>query len=124
MQLKAELHNILIYSKGQFFAQHQDTEKLDKMIATLVMVLPSPHIGGALVVEHYGNSKQFKSENINNDDIKLFAFYSDCRHEVTKILDGYRVVVTYNLTVNSCITSKDADKIEIAKMLSMILRRQ
>lgn len=108
IRLKPNLHNILIYSKDQFFAKHQDTEKLDGMVATLVMVLPSPHIGGALVVEHYGEKKEFRSENISSENIKFIAFYSDCYHEVQKVLDGYRVVVTYNLVVEPDVNGDSA----------------
>lgn len=99
--LKPYLHNILVYSKGQFFVEHQDTEKLNGMLATLVIVLPSPHIGGALKIKHYGEEVECKSENINATDIKFIAFYSDCQHEVERIVDGYRVVATYNLIAES-----------------------
>lgn len=44
--LRPHLHNLLIYGPGQFFKPHQDSEKLDGMVATLVIILPSPHIGG------------------------------------------------------------------------------
>lgn len=109
INLKAHLHNILIYSKDQFFAKHQDTEKLDGMVATLVMVLPSPHIGGGLTIEHYGDKVKCRSENINNTDIKLIVFYSDCPHHVEKVIDGYRVVATYNLVSEpfSCSTPEN-----------------
>jgi hypothetical protein len=40
-RLKAELHNLLIYSPGQFFVTHQDSEKADDMIGTLVVSLPA-----------------------------------------------------------------------------------
>src|SRR5205823_5132833 len=43
--LTSHLHNLLIYGPGQFFKTHQDSEKLDGMVATLVIILPSPHIG-------------------------------------------------------------------------------
>lgn len=32
--LRAELHSMLVYEPGQFFAPHQDSEKHDAMIAT------------------------------------------------------------------------------------------
>ena len=51
-RLKATLHNMLIYGPGQFFLPHQDSEKTDHMIGTLVVVLPSIFTGGAIVVEH------------------------------------------------------------------------
>lgn len=111
--LEAHLHNILLYSKNQFFAKHQDTEKLDGMLATLIMVLPSPHIGGTLTIKHQGREVKCKSENINSTDVKFIAFYSDCQHKVQKIVDGYRVVATYNLIAKSTsiITAKERNAI-------------
>lgn len=50
-KLRAELHNLLLYGPGQFFAPHQDSEKADGMIGSLVVLLPSDSKGGALVVE-------------------------------------------------------------------------
>jgi hypothetical protein len=40
-QLEAEFHSMLVYAPGQFFAPHQDSEKVDAMIGTLVVTLPS-----------------------------------------------------------------------------------
>lgn len=42
-RLSAELHSMLVYGKGQFFLPHQDSEKDDDMVATLVLTLPSKH---------------------------------------------------------------------------------
>jgi hypothetical protein len=50
-ELTAELHSMLVYAPGQFFAPHQDSEKADAMIGTLVVTLPSASKGGVLVVE-------------------------------------------------------------------------
>jgi hypothetical protein len=44
--LTAHLHNLLIYGPGQFFAPHQDSEKIPGMIATLTVILPSPMTAG------------------------------------------------------------------------------
>src|SRR5229473_7627546 len=52
--LRAELHAMLVYGKGQFFLPHQDSEKDDAMVGTLVVSLPSAHTGGELIVEHSG----------------------------------------------------------------------
>ena len=40
-KLRAELHAMLVYGKGQFFLPHQDSEKDDAMVGTLVVTLPS-----------------------------------------------------------------------------------
>ena len=98
-KLVPHLHNMLVYEAGQFFRPHQDTEKLDDMVATLVVVLPCPHIGGDLLIRHNKDKHRFVSENLNADCIKCVAFYSDCQHEIEKIKQGTRIVLTYNLVL-------------------------
>jgi hypothetical protein len=53
-RLKAELHNLLVYAPGQFFAPHQDSEKAEDMIGTLAVSLPSRFTGGIMSIEHHG----------------------------------------------------------------------
>ena len=50
-RLRAGPHALLVYGKGQFFLPHQDSEKDDTMIGTLVVSLPSSHTGGELLGE-------------------------------------------------------------------------
>ena len=45
-RLRAGPHALLVYGKGQFLP-HQDSEKDDTMIGTLVVSLPSSHTTGA-----------------------------------------------------------------------------
>ena len=105
--LRAHLHNLLIYNKGQFFKKHQDTEKLDGMVATMVIVLPSAHIGGDLVVYHGDENQTFSSEHLSTDKLKCFAFYADCQHEVQKVTQGNRAVLTFNLVLDSAEKKQD-----------------
>lgn len=93
--LRAELHDFLIYEKGQFFSSHQDSEKCDEMIGTLCLVLPSKFTGGKLLVQQANQKQQFSCPKDTN--ITAIAFYADCRHEVEKVKSGYRVALTYNL---------------------------
>lgn len=99
--LQADLHNMLIYSPGQFFKKHKDSEKSDGMIATMVLVLPYPHIGGNLLINYHDSKYKFISENINEKNIKCLAFYSDCEHEIKKVTDGYRVALTFNIILKN-----------------------
>ncbi len=92
--LTAEFHAMLVYGPGQFFAPHQDSEKADAMIGTLVVSLPSDSQGGALVVRHGGASVTYRSSKTS---LSFVAFYADCRHEVRPVTSGYRVVLIYNL---------------------------
>ncbi len=92
--LRAELHNLLVYGPGQFFATHQDSEKADGMIGTLVVLLPSESKGGALVIQHHDEKVSFRG---SSDRLALVAFYADCHHEVRPVTTGYRAALTYNL---------------------------
>lgn len=98
-QLQADLHNLLIYDEGHFFKAHQDTEKTPNMVATLVVVLPSMHIGGNLLINHDKDKYNFSSEHIETDELKIIAFYSDCIHEIKKVRAGKRIVLTFNLSL-------------------------
>ena len=89
--LKAELHDLLIYAPGQFFLPHQDSEKRDGMVATLVVILPSPHSGGTLVIDHQGEKQRYQSSRAAMDQLTFIAFYADCHHEVRPVKEGYRV---------------------------------
>lgn len=100
-KLKAELHNLLIYEKGDFFKPHQDTEKLDNMVATLVIILPSNHEGGELIINHCGEKKIFQSNDPKLNKLLCIAFYADCYHEVKEITSGHRVSLTYNLILEN-----------------------
>ncbi len=97
--LQARLHNLLVYGPGQFFKPHQDTEKLPGMVATLVLVVPSPHIGGELIVRHGSEQARFASQHLNADTIRWCAFYADCRHEVLPVAEGWRVVLSFDLVL-------------------------
>lgn len=92
--LTAQLHSMLVYERGQFFAPHQDSEKNDEMIGTLVVMLPSRSTGGDLVVTHRNQTVRHSGSATS---LTFIAFYADTRHEVLPIETGYRVVLTYNL---------------------------
>jgi hypothetical protein len=94
--LRAELHNMLVYAPGQFFVTHQDSEKGDDMIGTVVVILPSAFTGGAMVVEHHDERLTFRAAG---GKLTFIAFYADCHHQVRPVTAGYRVALTYNLMV-------------------------
>lgn len=93
-RLRAQLHNLLIYERGQFFAPHRDSEKADDMLGTLAVVLPSRFTGGELVTEHLGEQVTVRG---SARQLTFAAFYADCQHEVRPVRSGYRLALTYNL---------------------------
>ncbi len=97
--LEARPHKLLIYGPGQFFKPHQDTEKHAGMVGTLVLVWPSAHIGGELQVRHADEEVRFASQHLRADAIRWCAFYADCQHEVLPVIEGWRVVLTFDLVV-------------------------
>ncbi|MGH2928721.1 MAG: 2OG-Fe(II) oxygenase, partial [Solirubrobacteraceae bacterium] len=93
-RLEAQLHSMLVYARGQFFLPHQDSEKDDEMVATMVVTLPSQFTGGSLVVSHEGERASYRGSKAA---LSFVAFYADCRHQVKPVTSGHRIVLTYNL---------------------------
>jgi hypothetical protein len=105
-RLRAELHSMLVYGKGQFFLSHQDSEKDDAMVGTLVVSLPSAHTGGELVIDHAGRSNAYRA---SKEELTFVAFYADCHHKVTPVRSGYRVALTFNLLSAAETPAPEAD---------------
>ncbi len=99
-KLESHLYDLLVYEKGSFFLPHRDGEKVDRMVATLVVVLPSEFEGGELVVRHEGR-EEVVDFNGTDDRFKIqfAAFYADCEHEVKPLRSGHRICLIYNLTL-------------------------
>jgi 2-oxoglutarate-Fe(II)-dependent oxygenase superfamily protein len=80
--LQAHLYKLLLYEPGSFFLAHRDGEKLDRMVATLVIALPSAHEGGELVVRHEGREEIVDFGPKSQFQTQFAAFYADCEHEI------------------------------------------
>ena len=50
--VKAELYKLLLYQEGDHFIPHRDTEKTDRMFATMTILLPSQHMVSNLCITH------------------------------------------------------------------------
>ena len=115
--ITAELHKLNVYSthsifmrqqkltrkpgKGSFFNAHIDTPRGEKMFGSLVVVFPTPHEGGALLLRNRGHEWMFDSGRElaaeHQPSIGYVAFFSDVEHEVAPVISGHRVTLTYNL---------------------------
>ena len=99
--LDAQLYKLLIYEKGGFFLPHKDGEKVDRMVATLVVGLPSKHAGGELLVRHAGAESVIRFDDpAQQYALQYAAFYADCEHEVKPLQSGYRLCLVYNLVLS------------------------
>ncbi|MCL2584909.1 MAG: 2OG-Fe(II) oxygenase, partial [Streptosporangiales bacterium] len=107
VELDVDLHSLLVYEPDQFFVKHQDTEKTDDMIGTLVVTLPSAYTGGDLMI---GRGEDWKAYRGSKNALSVVAFYADCQHEVLKLKSGYRITLTYNLMLRGDTSSRaDSD---------------
>lgn len=67
------------------------------MFGTLVVSLPSQHVGGEVVVGHENRSCTFRSSTNSEFGTSFAAWYSDITHEIKPVTSGHRLVLTYNL---------------------------
>ncbi|KAE9267292.1 hypothetical protein PF008_g31390 [Phytophthora fragariae] len=86
--LQCVLYKLLVYGEGGHFVKHQDTEKEDGMIATLVVQLPSSHEGGDLVV-YRGGEVRHRHDFGKADGTSAFlphyaVHYADAEHALEK----------------------------------------
>ena len=116
-ELTAGLHSLLVYEPNQFFLAHQDSEKADSMVGTLVVTLPSSYTGGELVV---GLGEERKAYRGSRAALSLVAFYADCRHEVLKVRSGYRITLTYNLLLHGDTSRPEGDEGTIAELAGLL----
>ncbi|KAL4177241.1 hypothetical protein KRP22_002175 [Phytophthora ramorum] len=99
--LHCVLYKLLVYGEGGHFVKHQDTEKEDGMIATLVVQPPSLHEGGDLVVYRDGEVKHrhdFGKAEGRATYLPHYAVrYADAEHSVEKVTKGYRLALVYSV---------------------------
>ncbi|KAJ9610421.1 hypothetical protein H2200_005198 [Cladophialophora chaetospira] len=65
----SQLYKLLLYEEGAFFKPHQDSEKAPGMFGTLMVCLPSAHLGGDLVLTHAGENWDFKTSTASPYDV-------------------------------------------------------
>ena len=116
-KLTADLHSLLVYEPNQFFLVHQDSEKDDSMVGTLVVTLPSSYAGGELMV---GHNEEWKAYRGSKTALSLVAFYADCRHEVLRVTSGYRITLTYNLLLHGDASRPEGDDGTVAELAGLI----
>ncbi|KAF9038604.1 hypothetical protein BJ165DRAFT_1499142 [Panaeolus papilionaceus] len=105
--IRLQMYKLNIYGPGSFFKAHVDTPRGADMFGSLVIVLPTPHEGGSLIFRHAGQewvidtakavSSASQSSQTTSPHAAFAAFYSDVEHEVTPVISGYRVTLTYLL---------------------------
>ena len=94
-----QFYKLLVYEPGGFFAPHRDSEKVDGMVATLVVSLPVTGTGGELVIRHRERQAVVDLRTDEPSELAFAAFYADCVHEIRPVTAGHRIVLVYHLVV-------------------------
>ncbi|KAF8549532.1 hypothetical protein OG21DRAFT_582450 [Imleria badia] len=94
-----ELYKSNVYGKGAFFEAHKDTSRSQDMFGSLVVVLPTVHEGGQLVLRL--GQKEWTIDftetfaTATEPSVRFVALFSDLENEVLPVTSGYRVTFTY-----------------------------
>lgn len=99
--IEAKPYKLLAYEQGGFFTPHRDSEKAERMVATLVVGLPCDSAGGELVVRHAGRETTIGVSVRDPWELAYAAFYADCRHETLPVRSGHRISLVYNVAVRA-----------------------
>jgi hypothetical protein len=104
------------------------------MFGSLVVVFPTPHTGGALVLRHdkceWTLDSGAELAAPNEPKVAYAAFFSNVEHEVLPVTSGHRVTITYNLYWDRSTGVPDAaaeaaraqDEATLAEALAALLR--
>jgi len=99
-RLEARLYKLLVYEKGGLFLPHRDSEKHDRMVASLIVVLPNRFEGGTLVVRHGAAKQTLTFDEAASGKAPCYAaFYAEFEHEVQRVTSGVRLGLAYNLVL-------------------------
>jgi hypothetical protein len=79
--LEYSLTRAVFVGPGSFFKPHVDTPRSDTMFGSLVVVLPTKHEGGGLLMRHHGREWIFDSSDLVSPKIPpqvaFASFFSD-----------------------------------------------
>ena len=96
--LRLEPLKLLIYGRSGHFSAHADTEKTPGMVASLALIVPGAYEGGALRLEHAGETLSVGAGGA--PEWRWVAWYADCRHCLEPVQDGVRIALTFGIVID------------------------
>ncbi|ESK89496.1 hypothetical protein Moror_16099 [Moniliophthora roreri MCA 2997] len=109
--VRAELYKLNVYDEGAFFKPHKDTPRAKNMFGSLVIVFPTKHKGGQLILSENDQEWTFDAPEALTEstpsapEVAFVAFYSDVMHEVKPVTEDTRITLTYNLYYESALNA-------------------
>ncbi|KAI0713849.1 hypothetical protein C8Q76DRAFT_693642 [Earliella scabrosa] len=97
----AVLHELNVYGPDASLRPQQDSPPAANVFGSMVVILPTPHEGGSLLLRHDGSEWSIDSADIlcnseSSTRVAFVAFFSDVEHEVMPVTSGHRVTLTYH----------------------------
>jgi len=86
----------------------ESTEKVPGMFGTLVICLPSEHVGGAVRLDHQTQTQRLETEPFSKFNISYLAWYADVLHEVCNF-SPFKVWLNELGTHRFCVDRADQD---------------
>lgn len=102
---KIQIHpyKLVLYQKGDFFESHIDNSHRDHMIMTLIVDFPTELEGGTLIIDDQAIPH-------TKDQLKLILFYNDIEHRVTKVTQGSKMSLIFDVCQESELIPEVIDK--------------
>ncbi|KAL1691172.1 hypothetical protein GGG16DRAFT_54116 [Schizophyllum commune] len=99
------LDKLNVYGKGTFIKARKNTLRKETMVGSLLVVFPTPHEGGTIILRDKGeewplNSTPKISGN-GKPHICFVVFPSGVEHEITTVASGHLVTLTYELYLDT-----------------------
>jgi len=121
-KLKLNLDKLNIYTEGGHFQEHLDTPR-QNMIGSLVVELPYKHSGGELKIYSNPRGIEYKDDPrfdpysriktrpraLNLNEIQIIGFYGNCVHQITKVISGHRISVSFQILADTVDGLYDTD---------------
>ena len=127
MLLSDPIFSSHLSDKEGFFKWHQDTPHSSTMFGSPVIVFPTKHERGALMLQHGGikwiSDPAAMIQTLVNPSITYVSCYSNVKHEVTAITSGYHVTLTYNLIFSTGPTNNSTPAIPTLSTTEITFKR-
>ncbi|KAL1708449.1 hypothetical protein EV121DRAFT_277199 [Schizophyllum commune] len=99
------LDKLNVYGKGSCYKARKNTSRKETMVGSLLVVFPTPHEGGTIILRDKGeewplNSTPKISGN-GKPHICFVVFPSGLEHEITTVTSGHLVTLTYELYLDT-----------------------
>ena len=100
MKVTAKCTKLVLYDGGEkCFIHNLSSCWIEGKFGTATLQLPveGGHEGGSLNVEYGGRKKKFASHKSSDAIFYLSAFFDSCEHFIEPVLQGYKLVLVYDL---------------------------